>query len=240
MTSATRRVRRRTPPLLAAALACAAQVARAEDWQAWQEGEVQGPAGTAARPGIAWKAVYDGELDRPAAWELKPRLRWNLRPGLDFSAVYKPSGSRGAGDDWSSAHAFEFDLTPSWNFGGRGGRAQFTHRLAVVRLFQGGGEGFRYHMLPKVSWPAHWLPGQTAADIGLELVYDFDAAALVETKIAPLRLQFRAGENGSWSIGYLFNEKRSNASQPWQRFHVMAVGLGFSSAARRPAASAPD
>lgn len=230
--------------LLGLWLACGASVAGAEDWQVWQEGSMRGSQERAVRPDIQWKLVLDGAQERLRAWEVKPRLQTTLRAGLAASATYKLSGSHGAAGDWSSAHAFEFDLIPSWAVGDDGGRAQFLQRLAVVRLFDADSAGLRYHMIPKLSWPAAWLPRQAMADGFVEAVYDFDAATLVELKITPLRMHFSAGPGRSWSVGYVFNEKRSTSAEPWQRFHVITFGLNFSLTERpragRLVASAPD
>ncbi len=173
--------------------------------------------------GVGWKLASEPSSSRLHSWELKPRLQWQWRPGLGSAVTYKFVRGRG-GEEWNTTQALEFDLTPSWTVGEHY-RTHVTHRLGIVRPASGE-IAYRYHAIPRIEWPAHWLPARMMAETSLEGVYDLSAGWWHESKFAPLRLRFYSGRSSTWFVSYVLNHRRVGRSE-WAREHVLQLAVAF-------------
>lgn len=203
------------------------EVAARDGLRLWQEGDVRLPESRHGRFNLGWKLVYDERTGKTDSWELKPQGRRALAPWLDGAATYKLSRSLRGDNAGAFTHALELDLIPKLRVGDNIS-VQCTQRLGLVR--SPGREttlNHRYHVIPKVEWPAAWLPRQTSAETSLEVIYDFSPSGWVETKFTPLRLKFAGGPLRSWSVFYMLNDKRGDPRAPWSRDHVLALTLHY-------------
>lgn len=209
-------------PGVALTLAVVAAPARSDDTRLWQEGDVLMLEQAAWKGSVGWKLASEPSSTRLQSWELKPKLQWQWRPGLDSAVTYKFVHGRG-GEQWSTTQALELDLIPSWRIGEHV-KTQFTQRLGLV--YPASGEfGYRYHLIPKIEWPAHWLPERLAIDTSLEGIYDLGNGRWRESKFSPLRLKIDAART-TWFIAYVLNHQRASPSS-WRREHVLQLAVAF-------------
>lgn len=208
--------------LFALGFACIAPTA-ADDTRLWQEGDLLMFQQETSQGGLGWKLSSEPSSSRLQTWELKPKWQWNWRPGLDSAVTYKLARSRG-GDEWNSTHVLELDITPSWQLS-TGLKAQLTHRVGIVQP-RSTPMTYRYHAIPKIEWPKHWLPAQLTADTVLEGVYDLRSRHWHESKFTPLRLKLTSGDNLAWFLSYVLNHQRVSAAHS-RRNHVIVVGIAY-------------
>lgn len=208
---------------LLAFIGCWALPVAADDFRLWQEGDVLMLDRSQWQASMGWKLASEPSSSRLQAWEWKPKLQRRWGPRLDSALTYKWVRARRA-DDWVSAHAVELDLSSSWQTGELV-RTRFTNRLGIAQAATGD-LFYRYHAIPKVEWPAQWLPAQTAADASLEVVYDLRTGRWHESKLTPLRLKFRSGRNAYLLFSYVLNHKNTlNAGS--QRDHVLVLAVTY-------------
>jgi hypothetical protein len=173
---------------------------------------------------VGWKLAFDEPLGDLGSWELKPRIQASHRPWLETAATYKFARARGA-RGWTTSHGLELDLKTKHEV--RDGLAfHLTQRLGLVLPPAGVDElSYRLHLIPAFTWPASWLPNQTAAESSLEAIWSHTDSEWIETKLVPLRMKFAASEGASWSLFYLINDKRTHAG--WERSHVVVLAISF-------------
>lgn len=181
---------------------------------------------TAWKSGIGWKLASEPSSTRLQAWELKPKLQWRWRPGLDSAVTYKFVQGR----DGERTQALEFDVTPSWAIGAQL-NTSFTQRLSVA-WHTSNQVHYRYHTIPKIEWPARWLPEGMAVDTSLEGIYDLRAGQWHESKLSPLRLKFYSNHASAWFIAYVLNHKRASPTS-WSREHVVQFTVALNVTGRK-------
>jgi len=181
---------------------------------------------TAWKGGIGWKLAADPSSTRLQAWELKPKLQWRWRPGLDSAVTYKFVRARSG----ERTQTVELDLTPSWVMSARVNML-FTQRLSVA-WHDSNPVSYRYHTIPKIEWPTHWLPAGMAADTSLEGIYDLRASRWHESKFSPLRLKFHSNRASAWFIAYVLNHKRTSPTS-WSREHVIQLAVALNVTGRK-------